>query len=220
LIVALIITVSLFTVHCRNRVETIKPEALIAVEPENYSATIVLTIEDGDRREVIESRTARMGEMRREEWIEAGERRALIFRPDLNRNFLLSLDRQLYVESPITPQEDQTTDDQRNSIDEKRAKEIDRAFDASPPEKIETVSLPDETIDGHLCRVIEKRVTFAGGSVEVSRIFLARDLAGLAVRIETASSRIRTVTERRNVRQASADQFAVPAGFKRVERLP
>ncbi|MEW6211149.1 MAG: hypothetical protein AB1631_22480, partial [Acidobacteriota bacterium] len=58
--------------------------------------------------------------------------------------------------------------------------------------------------------------------VEVSRIFLARDLAGLAVRIESqsSSSRIRIITERRNVQQASADEFNVPAGFKRAERLP
>ncbi|MEW6210656.1 MAG: hypothetical protein AB1631_19990, partial [Acidobacteriota bacterium] len=163
-VVVALIAAFLFTVHCRNRVETLDEE-IIAGEPENYSATVVRTIESGDRREVIESRACRMGEMRREDWIEAGEHRALIFRPDLNRTFLLSLDRQLYVESPLATEENQTTDNQQSAIDEKRAIEIDRAFESSSPEKIETVSLPDETIDGHLCRVIEKRAAFAGGGV-------------------------------------------------------
>ena len=66
-VVAAIIAASLFTSNCRSRVETVAPETIIAGEPENYSATVVRTIEDGDRREVIESRTCRMGEMRREE---------------------------------------------------------------------------------------------------------------------------------------------------------
>lgn len=220
-VAALIIALSLFTAHCRNRVEIIKPEAVIAGEPENYSATVVRTIEEGGRREVTESRVYRMGEMRREDWIEAGERRALIFRPDLNRNFLLSLDRRLYVETILAPEENPTSDNQQSATHENAAKEIDRAFGSASPDKTETLSLADETIDGHPCRVIEKRATFAGGQTEVSRIFLARDLAWLAVRIETeSSSRIRIITERRHVQQASANEFTVPADFKRVERLP
>lgn len=216
-IVTAIIALSLFTAHCRGRVETIEPETIIAGEPENYSATVVRTIEDGDRREVVESRVCRMGEMRREEWIESNERRALISRPDLNKSFLLSLDHRLYVESSLTPEENHA-----GTPDENAAKEIDRAFESVSPDKIETLSLPDETIDGHSCRVIEKRAVFAGGLTEVSRIFLARDLAGLAIRIETesASSGIRVITERRNVQRVRADEFDVPVDFKRVEKLP
>lgn len=216
-VVALIIAAYLFTAHCRNRVETIEPEAIIAGEPENYSATVVRTVESGDHREIIESRICRMGEMRRQEWIESNGRRALISRPDLNKSFLLSLNHRLYVESSLTPEENHA-----GALDENAAKEIDRAFESASPDKIETLSLPDETIDGHRCQVIEKRAVFAGGQTEVSRIFLARDLAGLAVRIETesTSSRIRVITERRNVQPVSAGEFAVPAGFKRVERLP
>ncbi len=221
-VVALIVAASLFTAHCKSRVETIEPETVTAGEPENYSATVVRTVEAGDHSEVFESRVCRMGEVSREDWIEAGERRALIFRPDLNRSFLLSLDRRLYVETILTPEENQTPSSQQNAISENAAKEIDRAFESALPDKIETLSLADETIDGHACRVIEERAAFAGGQIEVSRIFLARDLAGLALKVETesSSSRIRVVTERRHVQPVSADEFAVPAGFKRVERLP
>ncbi|HEY7546999.1 MAG TPA: hypothetical protein VID27_19055 [Blastocatellia bacterium] len=222
-VVAAIIAASLFASNCRSRVETVAPETIIAGEPESYSATVVRTIEDGDRREVIESRTCRMGDMRREEWIESSERRALISRPDLNRSFLLSLDQRLYVETILAPEANQTSGNATDAINENGAKELDRAFASLPPDKTETRFLADETIDGHPCQVAEKRDAFAGGREEVSRIFLARDLAGLALRIETQSlpSRIRITTERRNVQtRVSADEFTVPADFKRVERLP
>jgi outer membrane lipoprotein-sorting protein len=203
----------LLTIQCGGRGEKTEPQPLIAVEPETYSARVAQTIERGEQREVIETRVARRGSLFRQEWIERGERRALIIRPDLGRKFLMSLDRRLYVESVI--------DDQSiGGIDENYAKEIDRVFD-SQPARVETLVLVDQTIDGYVCQVVERRAVTGEGKTEITRLYLARDLAGLALRIEAVSSPgIRVITERRDVRtDVSEEEFTVPADFKRALAL-
>src|SRR5688572_24821947 len=72
-----------------------------AGEPEQYSATVVRTIDDGTTRETSITGEARSGEKRREEWTEQDQNRALIWRPDLGKGFLLDLDRRLFVELDI-----------------------------------------------------------------------------------------------------------------------
>ncbi|HEX8183253.1 MAG TPA: hypothetical protein VF747_00835, partial [Blastocatellia bacterium] len=71
-------------------------------EPESYSATVVRAIDDGAERELSVTRIARSGEMRREEWNERAGRRALIWRPDQGKAFLLDLDKRIYVELPLS----------------------------------------------------------------------------------------------------------------------
>src|SRR5258705_1157364 len=90
---------------CRNRVPPGDSDSNVepAGEPEQYSATVVRIIEDGTSRETTVSRETRSGEKRREEWTEEGQNRALIWRPDLGKNFLLDLDGRAYVEFEITP---------------------------------------------------------------------------------------------------------------------
>ena len=46
-------------------------------------------------------RVARSGDMRSSEWNQDGETRVSIWRPDLGRVFLLSIERQVYVESDL-----------------------------------------------------------------------------------------------------------------------
>jgi hypothetical protein len=220
LFIATSLACSLLTTGCRSPVRSVEsPEpALAAGEPENYSATVVRTIEDGEHREQFEMRVVRWGELFRQEWAEAGERYALILRPVEGKSFLLSLDRRVYVESNIEALPPDLTDP--SAI--KDVEEIDRAF-GSPVYQTETVALPDQMIEGYLCRVVEKRTVDGGGRSEVTRLFLARDLAGLAVRVETESSgppRLRIVTERRDLRtEVSADEFNVPPEFERVDYL-
>jgi len=191
-------------------------------EPESYSATVIRTVEEGERREVITTRTARSNEMYREEWTESGERRAIIFRPDLGKSFLLSLDRKLYVESAIDNQQQPS---ENESEAKQKADQIDRAFQTlALPIEANTLTLPDQMIDGHVCQVTERREKFADGSLEITRSYCAREFAGLALRVEQESQssggRTRVVTERRDVRMDVArDEFEVPSDFTKVDSL-
>jgi hypothetical protein len=76
-------------------------------------------------------------------------------------------------------------------------------------------------IENHPCKVFEQRATFENGHVEINRLFRASDLSDLTIRIETDSeSGARVITERRDVKMAvSPDEFVVPQGFKKVDRL-
>lgn len=200
----------------------------LAGEPESYAATVVRTFEDGDRREVSQSRMARSGDFRREEWVEQGEHRALIWRPDLGFAYVLDVDRRLYGKFPIgekaagVPDEALPADATGLLIDPQA---IDRAFDdASMPVKVEARALPDQFIDGYQCEVSEQHASFADGHIEITRLFRARDLAGLAIRVETESNkdarRLRAVTERRDIQlDVPSDQFSVPDGFRRDDKL-
>jgi hypothetical protein len=234
-----------FAVSCRAPVKPQPEEDATAVagEPETYSATIVRSLEDGGRNEVTETRVMRSGDMRREEWLEQGERRALVVRYDTGKSFLLSLDKQLYVESELTTdfaeksKENSPLKNPGNaplaSDNEKPGSDTNRQSSAvdfveddfsEEPTKIETRALPDETIANQLCKVVERRMSFADGRTETMKRFRAESLSGLTIKTEMESlspqSRIKIITEWRDIKlEVSAEAFAVPANFKKVQSL-
>ena len=224
---------------CRNRAEPsgVEAEAIAQSEPDEYSATIVRTVHDGSARDVSTSRIARSGEMRREEWSEQGGARALISRPDMNKVFLLDLDKKVYVElalgsaaarqaetdssnanrSPSTARDDESASQQRVDPDQ-----LERAFSDAPlPANVTTRALPDQTIDNQPCKVFEQRASFNDGHVEITRVFYATQLHDLAIRIESQSEGgLMVITERRDVKtNVLPGEFIVPVGFKKVEKL-
>ncbi len=202
---------------CRNRDE--KPiqeqplqESPLAGEPDEYSATVIRTVEDGAGRKVFVTRVARRGGMFREEWSEQGEARALIHRPDLGKSFLLFLDHRTYTESEAAPA--------GGAGDDVSPDQIERAFGDTPlASQVATRSLADQTVEGYSCAVTEELATLEDGRAEVTRLFRARDLAGLALRVEVESGPLKIMTERRNIEtQVPGDRFEIPADFRKVAR--
>jgi hypothetical protein len=221
---------------------TVDSAAETAGEPEEYSARVIRTIEAGDHHEVEETRVAVAGGMMRQEWREQGQPRVLIWRPDLGKSFLLAPDQGSYVESAIYPDAAEfqqpaaaAGDSSKPSGGSEEAALRNRY--AVDPEGIErdvgatsvesealTKGLPDQSIDGHPCTVLLKQATFPDGTTEVTRMFRATDLAGLAIRIEnestSASGKVKITTERKDIqKKISPDEFEVPAGFKKVAHL-
>ncbi len=212
---------------CRTRAPIANDEVEFVQqsEPEEYSATIVRIVDDS---ETSVTRIARSGEMRREEWNEQGSARALISRPDMGKAFLLDLDKQIYVEldsssniarqSEINPSNESTARDDESGV---RPDALERAFDDAPsPVRVESRALADQTIGNQTCKVFEQRAIFDDGHTEITKIFCARNLNDLAIRIEVESDGVKVITERRDVKtQVAPDQFVVPSGFKKVDRL-
>jgi hypothetical protein len=201
-----------------------EPKVPVAGEPNRYSATVIRTVDDGTKRDVSVIREFRSGEMRREEWTEQGRHLALIWRPDLGRAFLLDLDARTYFETRSNAGERDGFLASRALAESNQFEAIERVFDEAPsPEQIETRALPDELIDGHPCSVSEQRSRFPDEHTEISRTFCARDLAGLALRVEAGPEpgTVKVITERRDVRTDVADDtFTVPADYRRSERPP
>ena len=230
----ILIALAALPMGCTKRLPSVNgpstPE--LAGEPQHYSATVVRTVDGGGRTEV---KVARSGDLRRSEWIHNGETRISIWRPDLGRVFLLSLERQVYVESElgVSPQDSEALASLHGGIGAGGSRgnsaispeSIDRAFgDESSPERTETEELQEAIVEGHSCRRIRKRAVFPDGHVETTLMFRARDLEGLAIRIESesegASGRVRMVTEWRDIRSdPSTDKFDIPNGFKKVNAL-
>jgi hypothetical protein len=232
-------------IACQRQPDSIggHPDTGLAGEPEQFSATVVRSIEDGAERDLSVTRIFKSGDLRREEWIEQSESRAVIWRADLGKSYLLDLDRRLYVESDIRPDsalrpERESTSSERAAApaesearssalipDEVRAEAVERAVGSAPlPVRVESRSLSDRTIDGHPCAVIESRETFAGGHVEVTTCFRARDLRGLAIRIEigpiTGTNGAKLITKWRDILvDVPADAFVVPSDFRKVDKL-
>ena len=219
--------------NCQRRPAGTNEAVIAACEPEVYSATVTRMTAGGPEGATT-SRVARRGDWRREQWTEAGGVRALILRPDLGKGYLLDLDDRLYVEfdyaashaasAPSTEAASAATqgraDDAPLAVN---ADEVERDLsDAPVPVQVETRVRADQTVQGYACQVVESRATFADGRVEVTRSRRARDLAGLPLLIEVESpGGARLTVERRDVRlDASPDDFAVPTGFKKVDRLP
>jgi hypothetical protein len=233
-----IIVVLLLTNGCRNRAQSGDGEVEPDGEPAQYSATLVRIVEDETRRETSISREVRSGEMRRDEWTEQGQKRALIWRPDIGRGFLLDLDGRVYVEIEITAglsresggaaRNQHYVSTPRNAAESDPAdatvQSIDQYFDdRQPPIRSEIRVLPTVEIDGRRCAVYEQRAVFPDGHAETTRRFRARDLSGLALRVESeaepGSSKV--ITDRRDVRlEVAPDAFIVPADFKKVDKLP
>jgi hypothetical protein len=230
----------LLTNGCRSRLQLGDGDGAVepAGEPEQYSATVVRIVEDGPRRETSISREVRAGEQRREEWTQNGQNRALIWRPDIGKAFLLDLDGRAYVEVAITAaplpesragaSNSHDVSSAQNPVDldvkDSTAQSIDQYFsDTQPPTRVETRVLSQVVIDGHPCAVYEQRAIFPDGHTETTRRFRARDLSGLALRVESEAEQgsPKVITERRDVRiEVAPDTFIVPADFKKVEKLP
>lgn len=242
---ALVLTIS----ACRSSPDP--PEVAVHAqegsEPERYSATVVVAIDDGQLRELSVTRVARRGDLRREEWIEQGESRALILRPDLGKSYLLSLDRRLYVEMDLgtspagggfsgavaASSNPQTAGDAEGDSTARPApldpdatvRAIDGAIGRGAfPVEVKTLALPDQVINDYACKVIEQRASFEGGHTEVTRTFRSEQLNGLALRTERETEQpakgAKLITERRDIQtEVSPDLFIVPKDFKRVNKL-
>ncbi|HKY06397.1 MAG TPA: hypothetical protein VJQ56_15985 [Blastocatellia bacterium] len=196
-------------------------------EPERYSAVVVVAVDDGQMRELSVTRVARLGDLRREEWVESGESRALILRPDLGKSYLLSLDRRLYVETDwsVSAEPGAASVAQSDSAPPLDPAAVEIAADrVAQPLDVKTLALPDQVINDYTCKVIEQRASFEGGHTEVTRSFRADRLNGLALRTERETygeaGRVRLITERRDLQtEVSPDLFIVPKDFKRVDKL-
>jgi hypothetical protein len=222
--IALLAAAALALASAACRSSSPPAENITAGEPERYVATVVRTFESGDHIETITEETSRLGELRRHEWSEQGETRVLILRPDLGKPFLLAVERQVYTETDLS----RDITDQAIALNAKGGDGIDpvaieRMFEASDhPARVEVKLLPDQVIEGHSCQVAERRLIF-DGRAEIIRTYLARDLSGLALKIEMESepsTGLRFVTERRNIRvDVPQDLFEMPPGFKKVDKL-
>jgi hypothetical protein len=245
LLFLLLAVVMISAVSCRRSPEPPTAEAALAPpgEPETYSATIVHSIEDGERREISETRVARSGDMRRQEWTENGERLALITRFDAGKSFLLNLNKQLYTETELVLQTsekgrpksaaDPPKDSSKSIEADKAESEANRQVAAlefvedhfaEPPVSLETRILADEYIANQLCKVTQNRATFADGRTDVTTSFRAESLFGLVMKTEKESlwstHRVKIINEWRELRlAASSDEFVVPANFKKVQSL-
>jgi hypothetical protein len=240
-LVALIVCVISLAAACRHRATPDNPtEAILpSGEPETYSATVVHILDDGTPHEASVSRVVRSGDLLRQEWSEQGESRAMIWRPDLGKCFLLSLTRKEFVEMTLGPQtardssaaaldpagsQPNEANASRDSASSPTPEAIDRAIsNAQEPASVETHVLPDVTIDNHPCQVVEQRARFADGHTETTRMARARDLGGLELRIEIVpdaqSGSVKVITERRAIRtEVSPDEFNVPADFRHKEK--
>lgn len=228
--------VVVLTLACRQRERPDDASAEGAGEPQQYSALVVRIVDDGKRSETIISREARAGEYRREEWTEDGQNRALIWRPDIGKAFMLDLDRKVYVEIDIGAtssaqsavrasdgHETSGSGAEDGDADESAIRTIDKYFDdTQSPTSAETRALSPALIDGHPCAVYERKAVFPDGHTETTRRFHARDLSGLLLRVESVAEQggARVITERRDVQiDVAPDAFIVPEDFKRVEKL-
>src|SRR5262249_38995313 len=180
------------------------PQRVLGDGPEQYSALVVRTIEQGGSKDVVESRITVFGQMTREDWTEHGEKRALIVRPDLGESYLLFLDKGEFVAQPVdagarlsgstgsaSPQQsDAGSDLQRGdrsgaTLDPIRI-ENDLSLSA-PPESVSNIALPNATIDNHPCKAFERRAIIPGGTTEITRTYKAIDLSGMTIRTESES---------------------------------
>jgi hypothetical protein len=241
LLFILIASTIIFTVSCRQSAKPPTTEATIASlgEPETYTATIVRSIEDGKQSELTETRVARSGDMRREEWTEKGERWALIIRFDSGKSFFLNLNKQIYTETDLALKASEKSKpgnaaDRSNAVDAEKVESessrqaaamdfVENTF-AEEPVSLENRALVDEYIANQLCKVTERRASFADGRTEVTKMFCAENLFGLAMKTEketvSPTYRVKVITEWRDIKLvASADDFVVPANFKKVQRF-
>jgi hypothetical protein len=228
-----------FTVSCRQSAKPPTPEPATAMpgEPETYTATIVRSIEDNQHNEMTETRVVRSGDMRREEWTDKGEKLALIIRFDSGKSFLLNLNKQIYTETDLAlkaPEKSKPGNaaDTPNAVGAAKtepeasrpAATMDFVEDnfAEEPLSTENRVLADEYIASQLCKVTEKRDSFADGRTEITKTFCAENLLGMAIKTEKETigspHRVKVITEWRDIKLVvSADDFVVPATFKKVQ---
>src|SRR5947207_2534327 len=115
LFLAVAMTIVLLSAGCRHHSKPgeSEGEADLRGEPDQYSATIVRTVYERETQGTTISHEARSGEQCREEWIEQGHNRALIWRPDLGKCYLLDLDQLVFVEISLDENSDNLPDQSR-----------------------------------------------------------------------------------------------------------
>jgi hypothetical protein len=226
---------------CRRSPEPPVAEETLAPpgEPEIYTATILHSVEDGERRETTETRVVRSGDMRREEWTENGERLALITRFGSGKSFLLNLNRQIYTETELVlqasgqakskspaqvPKVVEAEKAESEAGRQVAALELVEDNFAEQPVSFESHTLADEYIANQLCKVTQKRAAFADGRTDVTTTFRAENLFGLVMKTEkesvSSAYRIKVINEWRELSLvASTDAFVIPANFKKVQSL-
>jgi len=175
--------------------------------------------------------------MIREDWVENGEQRALIVRPDVGEAFLLFPDRgEYFVETPegeALPANGSSATPTPAGSGTKVSKQAGSGMlvdpiaiesDLSPVKttanSIIDLTLPDAKVDGHPCRVSERRAINSDGTTEILRDYKATDLEGLSIKTESESEgrngRVRVVTEKHDIQPGvSQEAFEVPSGLKR-----
>ena len=215
--------------------------------PEQYTARIVRTVEQDGAQHTVEYRIAVFGQMVREDWVENGEQRSLIVRPDVGEAYQLFPDRGEYLVetagggglsatgSPATgrPATSNPTSATQASSGKSLSKQEDTDVlvdpiaiesDLSPAtttaDNITDLALPDAKVDGHPCRVTERRAITSDGTTEIVRTYKATDLEGLSIKTESESEgkngRVRVVTETQDIqRGVPQSAFDVPSGFRR-----
>src|SRR5215467_8595494 len=190
--------------------------------PEQYTARIVRTAERDGAQETLEYRIAVSGQMIREDWVENGEQRALIVRPDVGEAYLLFPDRgEYFVETPevealpangssasATPAGSGTRVSKQagsGMLVDPIAIESDLSPAKTTANNITDLTLPDAKVDGHPCRVSERRAINSDGTTEIVRDYRATDLEGLSIKTESESEgkngRVRVVTERQDIQR-------------------
>jgi hypothetical protein len=242
---AIFVATILLLISCRNHPKPQKADEtfLPASEPEIYTAMIVRSIEEDGRTEILETRVMRSGLLRREEWMEKGESLALITRFDSGKSYLLNLDKQTYVETDLAlnaakkTQADTSTKnvkglqatapaEAQNADANRQTTAMDFVEDdfADEPKSFEQRPMADESVGNQLCKVIEKRASFADGRSEITKIYRAENLLGLTVKTEletiSPTQRVKIITEWRDIKlEAQADAFVLPGNFKKVQSL-
>ena len=229
------------TVNCtRSGKQELATDQQAQAEPFEYTAEVVHTVEVDGQTNVTVSRIARSGALFREEWTQGGEKLATILRPDIGKSFFLWISRKEYSEVQLGDAAAATSEfsgvetDQNGSsstpVQRMNSKSIEDqdlprsrgAFEGVvSPTSTETRRLADETIDGHPCSVWEETLIFSIGHTEVTRVYRAADLRGLAVRLQNETTgqagTTRVTTGRRNIStEVSADEFVVPVGYRKT----
>ncbi len=202
-------------------------------EPETYSATVVHTTEDGDRREEVITRIVVAPDKRREEWAENGKQRVAILRFDTGKSYLLDVENQVYTETDLNqaalaPKQNDAQSATGAESDDTQGRATAPAWMTNEfkeePESVETIMLPETTFAGERCTVSERRARFADGRMEITKIFRAERLGGLIIKTEAesiaATHRVKLISERRDLKfEISANEFAIPTDFKKAPTL-
>jgi hypothetical protein len=189
--------------------------------------------------------------MIREDWVENGEQRALIVRPDVGETYQLFPDRGEYLVetaggglsatgnpaagnpatgNPATGNPTSATQvSSGKSVSKQEGSDVlvdpiaiesDLSPATTTADNITDLALPDAKVDGHPCRVTERRAITSDGTTEIIRTYKATDLEGLSIKTESESEgkngRVRVVTETRDIqRSVPQSAFDVPSGFRR-----
>src|ERR1044071_4008794 len=118
-VLTLFLGASIISVACRTHTSSggsVEAKISAAGEPDRYSAVVVRSVEDGASTVTSTSSEARFGERRRVEWTENGKNKAIIWRPDLGKSYVLDLDAHVYTEFELNDQAIASSNKAENGI--------------------------------------------------------------------------------------------------------